>query len=531
MAKPGPDGTIQQENDSEIQNEEHDHDALAKRVVMVDGEGNIGNKTIIIDEDGDAADVIQTDDLNGLVTVTPGHVSTLNSTATPLDADAIYTGGWEDVTNYGIIVITINSSHDSAADGLMVEFSSDGTNVDSDDVFTIPANTGKTFSFQAATKYYRVKYTNGSTQQTHFRLQTILKPYYVKPSSHRINDSIIGEDDAELVKAVLTGENPAETFVNFKATTAGNFKVSLEELESGVSVNANSQLKVTVFDSSGNEVGVAQLVDDDTNIDGEQAWVTAASAFGRINADKVKPMRMDASTHTLQTIDYEHHEIHSNSHYWIADYTTLGNNDVLDFCLETPDNDKFAHLVFNYSSNLLLTADLYENSDYDDDGTIVAQKANNRALTYSGGHTGGTSATVMTDSTASFTVDALIGWKIHNTTDGSWGIVTDNDATTVTVASLTGGTDNDWDLNDRYEINRSLLIIQVGATVNSLGDKLSGSKGGTGTNPSRARPGASERNKEIVLRPNTKYIARFTSGAADNVISYNAEWYEHTDKD
>ena len=40
------------------------------------------------------------------------------------------------------------------------------------------------------------------------------------------------EDDAELTKAVLTGENPSGNFINFSATAGGNFKISLEEYES-----------------------------------------------------------------------------------------------------------------------------------------------------------------------------------------------------------------------------------------------------------------------------------------------------------
>lgn len=69
-----------------------------------------------------------------------------------------------------------------------------------------------------------------------------------------------------------------------------------------------------------------------------------------------------------------------------------------------------------------------------------------------GTHTGGTHATILTDSTASWVVDALIGLTVKNVTDGSTGEITDNDATTVTVAALSGGTDNQWELNDKYEI-------------------------------------------------------------------------------
>jgi len=70
---------------------------------------------------------------------------------------------------------------------------------------------------------------------------------------------------------------------------------------------------------------------------------------------------------------------------------------------------------------------------------------------FTGTHTGADDAATLTDSTASFAVDSLIGFSIENTTDGSDGIITDNDATTVT-ATLAGGTGDDWDNGDAYVI-------------------------------------------------------------------------------
>lgn len=56
-------------------------------------------------------------------------------------------------------------------------------------------------------------------------------------------------------------------------------------------------------------------------------------------------------------------------------------------------------------------------------------------------------ANVMTDSTASWAVDELIGMVIDNTTDGTSAVIIDNDATTVTVASGII-----WDSGDAYII-------------------------------------------------------------------------------
>ena len=154
-------------------------------------------------------DVIVTDGHSRLVTTTPGHVSTDNSSSATLIGDAAFTGEWESIVNYGIVVISVTSDVASATDGLMVQFSSDGqvSGIVSDDDYTVSAGAKKTFSFQAAAAYFRVVYTNGTNPQTSFNLHTVLKPYYVKPSSHRIQDAIVDDDDAELVKVDPPAEN------------------------------------------------------------------------------------------------------------------------------------------------------------------------------------------------------------------------------------------------------------------------------------------------------------------------------------
>lgn len=149
-----------------------------------------------------------------------GTVSTVNSTSTPLGIGGTFTGTAEDVSGVAIVFVTVFTNVASATNGLSVQQSSDGTNWDHVEVYTIPANTAKTFSFQAACQFFRIAYTNGGTAQTTFRLQTVFKQVYGKPSSHRISDNITTQDDAELVKAVLAG-NSLGKFYNISATPGG----------------------------------------------------------------------------------------------------------------------------------------------------------------------------------------------------------------------------------------------------------------------------------------------------------------------
>jgi hypothetical protein len=253
-------------------------------------------------------------------------------------------------------------------------------------------------------------------------------------------------------------------------------------------------------------------------------WKALTGTYDGTNFDEV---RIDAGSNSLQVIDYEHHHVHSGNHYFLESYAVLGE-EVFDFCIQTADTASWAHVVFKFWSAKELTFDMYELVDFDADGLVTPQFANNRAKAFSGVHDGGNdNATVMTDSTASFEVDALIGWTIHNITDASYGVITDNDATSVTVAALIGGTGDDWDNDDQYEINKSLTVIRIGATVNSVGIRIGGGHGGVGTSPVQSLTGVGGRETEWVLRPNTKYMWRFTSSAADNHFAYNAEWYEH----
>lgn len=161
-------------------------------------------------------------------------VSTDNSTEETLNAGIAFTGEWEDILQYSVLIVTLKSNVASATDGLCVDFSHNAVDVINTDVYTIPAGVGKTFSFQPAARYFRITYTNGGTNQTTFALQSQLKSDYVKPSSHRVQDAIVNEDDAELVKAVLTGVDDDGIFQNVKTTVNGDIKIN--DTTSGLSI-------------------------------------------------------------------------------------------------------------------------------------------------------------------------------------------------------------------------------------------------------------------------------------------------------
>jgi hypothetical protein len=172
-----------------------------------------------------------------------GNGDSGNSSTTPLSSGATFTGTAIDILDYGIIFVNVTTDVASATDGLSLEQSSDGTNWDHTDVYTVPAGSNKNYAINPHAQYFRVRYTNGASNQTEFRLQTILKGNS-KSSSHRIQDSISDEDDAELTKAVITGENGSGTFKNVQVTADGNLEIT--DSSNGLSI-AQGKITGTTF--------------------------------------------------------------------------------------------------------------------------------------------------------------------------------------------------------------------------------------------------------------------------------------------
>jgi hypothetical protein len=128
-------------------------------------------------------------------------VSTNNSTTANLAGAAAFTGTADDVLNFSSVVVNVFSSHVSATNGLSVQWSSNGTNWDIVDTYTISAANGVTFSFQPVARYMRLVYTNGATLTTSLRIQTVLRDVMDKVSSVRPQDAQSNEMDTEQVSA------------------------------------------------------------------------------------------------------------------------------------------------------------------------------------------------------------------------------------------------------------------------------------------------------------------------------------------
>lgn len=138
------------------------------------------------------------------VSSTTSVVSTNNSSTATLLSGATFTGTSDDCLGFSEVRINVISDQASATNGLSVQQSSNNSNWDITDVYTIAAATGKVFVIARQARYIRVVYTNGGTNQGSFRLQTILNATASTPSSQRPSDAYTNETDLQQVWSFLS---------------------------------------------------------------------------------------------------------------------------------------------------------------------------------------------------------------------------------------------------------------------------------------------------------------------------------------
>ena len=137
------------------------------------------------------------------------------------------------------------------------------------------------------------------------------------------------------------------------------------------------------------------------------------------------------------------------------------NPDFLSFYLRNSNNEYIAKLN-DGSSDYWLTFRDYESVSYanQDDSVPIPSRfslIDNSTLTDNltgtatsvGASSGG--ECTLTDTAADFT-DVSVGDDVHNTTDGSDGIILSKTSTTALVVALFGGSGNDWTSSDAYVI-------------------------------------------------------------------------------
>ena len=327
-----------------------------------------------------------------------GTLDANNSTTTPLGISGVFTGTATEVLGGSTIAVSVTSDVASATDGLEVQQSTDSTNWDFCDEYTINAGSAKNFSINPHARYYRIVYTNGTVAQTFFRLQAVIKSGAYLDSSHRIQDPISEDDDARLRKSIITGKKDNGDFDNASLTNKGQFKVSIEEYGDTPSVDAFARLRIsdnfTLFDSK-------QLHDKQPLFWDEEIGGSATSTHDSTNADVEMVVTANASDYVIrqskQRFNYQ------------------------------PGKSQLAFMTFRSPQNTGVTCRV---GMFDDDGTGSNLTPNNGIffkcdgdLTWNIAKNGTTTESVSQDN---WNVDKLDG-------TGTSGITLDTDATQILI--------------------------------------------------------------------------------------------------
>jgi hypothetical protein len=180
--------------------------------------------------------------------------------------------------------------------------------------------------------------------------------------------------------------------------------------------------------------------------------------FGLTSDTTRQVPRLDAATHTIQVIDYEHHEIHAGSHFFYTDKNTLADTGTVVYLITTPDTTKWAHIIMSITGSAITTVDIYE-------GAI---------------RTGTTLQTTFNSDRNSLTA-----------------------ATTTIHKAVSGGT-----------TDGSLIWTRMSGSATQ--QSRSGLEVGRGA--------------EKILKRNTQYLIRITSGTASNLTNIQLDWYEHVNR-
>lgn len=205
--------------------------------------GAVRNDTLaaLADTDNEIAP-LQVNDIGALFTKeAPSVIDANNTTTSTLTSGSTFTGTGTDMLAFEGVTVMLDASHDSATDGMLFEWSTDNSNWDVTKTFTYTAaDGGRTFQFGVQAQYFRVRYTNGGTNQTHFRVQTICHRSEIATTIHRLVDDTNPDRSAALVKSAIIAQAAGSgDFKAVQSTAGGNLKVAIEEIDAPISLTGS----------------------------------------------------------------------------------------------------------------------------------------------------------------------------------------------------------------------------------------------------------------------------------------------------
>ena len=149
-----------------------------------------------------------------------GNITSSNNSrdAATLAATAVFQGVGEDVSRYGRAGISITS--DNATDGtLTIEVSHDNVNWGGPNRTWSDTRFAEPHMWNIVEKYFRIKYTNGTTEATNLSIQVQYSNNSDILLGHQLNQTFLDETEALATRSVLVAKDDTGNYVNIGAVT------------------------------------------------------------------------------------------------------------------------------------------------------------------------------------------------------------------------------------------------------------------------------------------------------------------------
>ena len=188
-------------------------------------------------------------------------VSAGNSTTATLLASATFTGTTMDLVTLGYTSIQVQSLS-NVAGTLQIQFSTDNSNWDHIITGAAAAASSASLATGIHARYARVVYVNGGTNQTSFRLQTLLIPSVVQATVKDLDTGLNGDDNLLCTHSVITGVTTGGGggYVDVKVNPSGSLVAAVTAADGDVYVrsNAASTFPVTATIAASQTIAVTQ---------------------------------------------------------------------------------------------------------------------------------------------------------------------------------------------------------------------------------------------------------------------------------
>ncbi len=244
--------------------------------------GAVRNDTLaaLADTDNEIAP-LQVDDLGGLYVSTKSIQDTNNTTTAPLGIDAVFTGASTNTLHYKTITIIIFADVASAADGVSLQWSGDGTNWNHTAEYTYAANMDLSIGASVRGNFFRLVFTNGGTGQAAFRAFTYMHPTEASHNIRPLEFTLTGQESAEMTRSILAAMKPDTTYTNIGSTAGGNLKVAVEEFDASLAVTNAGTFAVQ---ENGAALTALQLLDNTVAVLGTATYSEASTSGNVVGA-------------------------------------------------------------------------------------------------------------------------------------------------------------------------------------------------------------------------------------------------------